>query len=144
MSRHPSTRKISSKSMHAFLTNLANRQTPVIVFTSSVWGKYRKVSRLTKKLTPVTDITWNRTSAHFYFSRFTCGPQLIILKNASLTYVVELVVVVRRDLGRVCMMKKSVTGTETIVQRSVKYMYMEVYKSGPCQRTQYICWRFYW
>ena len=26
MSRHPSTRNISSKSMHAFLSNLANRQ----------------------------------------------------------------------------------------------------------------------
>ena len=51
MSRHLSTRKISSKSMHAFLSNLANRQTDrqtpansAIAFTSSfLRGKVRYV-----------------------------------------------------------------------------------------------------
>ena len=43
MSRHLSTRKISSKSMHTFLSDLANRQTDrqtsrAIAFTSSVVG----------------------------------------------------------------------------------------------------------
>ena len=46
MSRHLSTRNISSKSMHAFLSNLANRQTDTQTraktFTSSfVGGNYR-------------------------------------------------------------------------------------------------------
>ena len=45
MSRHLSTRNISSKSMHAVLSNLANRQTDrqtqANAFTSFVGGKYR-------------------------------------------------------------------------------------------------------
>jgi len=51
VSRHLSTRKISSKSMHAFLSNLANRQTDrqtisqAIAFTTSfVGGKYNILS----------------------------------------------------------------------------------------------------
>jgi len=35
-----------------------------------------------------------RTSAHFYFSHFTGGPQLIIFKTVT-----HVVVVVRRDAG---------------------------------------------
>jgi len=46
MSRHLSTRNISSKSIHAFLSNLANRQTdrqtPAIAFTSSFVGDNSK------------------------------------------------------------------------------------------------------
>ena len=42
MSRHLSTGNISAKSIHAFLSNLANRQTdrqtPAVSFTSSVVG----------------------------------------------------------------------------------------------------------
>ena len=38
MSRHLSTRNISSKSMHAILSNLANRQTRAKKFTSSFVG----------------------------------------------------------------------------------------------------------
>jgi len=42
MSRHLSTRNISSKSLHAFWSNLANRQTRTNAFTSSfVGGKKR-------------------------------------------------------------------------------------------------------
>jgi len=50
MSRHLSTRKMSSKFMHAFLSNLANRQTDrqtsrAIAFTASVVGGKQIVHR---------------------------------------------------------------------------------------------------
>ena len=46
MSRHLSTRNISSKSIHVFLSNLANKQTQANEFTSS--DKGRQILRLNR------------------------------------------------------------------------------------------------
>ena len=58
MSRHLSTRNISSKSMHAFLSNLANRQTDrqtqAKTFTSSFVGGNNTAATITTTTMMIT------------------------------------------------------------------------------------------
>jgi len=60
MSRHPSTRNISSKSIHAFLSNLANRQTGKATQGKHIQTDKRRQSHLPP---PLSEVNTERSPA---------------------------------------------------------------------------------
>ena len=74
MSRHLSTRNISSKSMHAFLSNLANRQTDrqtrAKTFTSSFVGGNNSCTQTADII--ITSVQWQLVRYWFVSPLFVC------------------------------------------------------------------------